>query len=241
MALMAWIIGAIISTCGTLVMLEFGLAIPRSGGLKNYLEHSWSPKLLMTCIYAFYCVFLRKYLAFQSLRSTTDTRVSEVSGGNAITFSSYVLVAAGVEKTTWILRSVAIAGAVFAVGLHIVAPRIGRLLQDLFTAVKIFTLLFIICCGFAALAGHLNIEKPDNFSNAFQGTSSSGYSIGTAILSVMYSFQGYDNVNAVSLFHHLVYVYANPVSRFSRRSANLKGLCVSLCLLPWAPLPSCTF
>ncbi|RKK68705.1 hypothetical protein BFJ69_g13393 [Fusarium oxysporum] len=121
----------------------------------------------------------------------------EVSGGNVITFSSYVLVAAGVEKTTWTLRGVAIAGAVFAIGLHIVAPRIGRLLQDLFSAVKLFTLLFIVCCGFAALAGHLKIEKPDKLSNAFQGTSRSGYSIGTAILNVMYSFQGYDNVNAV--------------------------------------------
>ncbi|KAH7180132.1 methionine permease [Fusarium oxysporum] len=179
MALVAWLIGAIISTCGTLVILEFGLAVPRSGGLKNYLERSWNPKLLMTCIYAFYCVYL------------------QVSGGNVITFSSYVLVAAGVEKTTWTLRGVAIAGAVFAIGLHIVAPRIGRLLQDLFSAVKLFTLLFIVCCGFAALAGHLKIEKPDKFSNAFQGTSRSGYSIGTAILNVMYSFQGYDNVNAV--------------------------------------------
>ncbi|KAI8256555.1 hypothetical protein K4K58_004790 [Colletotrichum sp. SAR11_239] len=133
MALMCWVIGAIISTCGIFVMLEFGTAIPRSGGIKNYLERAFSPRLMQTCIYVFYCVFL------------------QVSASNAITFSSYILVAAGVDSTTWKLRGVAIAGAIFSVGIHTVAPR----------------------------------------------TSSSGYNIGSAILNVIFSFQGYDNVNAV--------------------------------------------
>lgn len=123
----------------------------------------------------------------------------EVSASNAITFASYILVAADVESTTWKLRGVAIAGAVFSVGIHIVAPKLGRWLQDGLSAVKLFTLFFIVCCGFAALGGHLRIDKPHNFSNAFEGTSNSGYNIGTAILNVIFSFQGYDNVNAVSL------------------------------------------
>ncbi|CCF46111.1 amino acid transporters [Colletotrichum higginsianum] len=179
MALMCWVIGAVISTCGIFVMLEFGSAIPRSGGIKNYLERSFSPRVMQTCIYVFYCVFL------------------QVSASNAITFSSYILVASGADSTTWKLRGVAIAGAVFSVGIHTVAPRVGRGIQDLLSAVKLFTLLFIVCCGFAALAGHLRVESPHNFTNAFEGTSNSGYNIGTAILNVIFSFQGYDNVNAV--------------------------------------------
>lgn len=83
-------------------------------------------------------------------------------------------------------------------GIHTLAPRVGRGIQDVLSAVKLFTLLFIVCCGFAALAGHVRIPDPGNFSNAFEGTSSSGYNIGSAILNVIFSFQGYDNVNAVS-------------------------------------------
>jgi amino acid transporter len=60
MALILWVIAGAISTCGAMVMLEFGTIIPRSGGMKIYLERSFSPKLLMTCIYLFYCIFLRK-------------------------------------------------------------------------------------------------------------------------------------------------------------------------------------
>lgn len=131
----------------------------------------------------------------------------EVSASNAITFSSYILVSAGVESTTWLLRGIAIAGAVFSVGIHTVAPRWGRGLQDLLAAVKLFVLFFIICCGFAALNGKLRIQKPDNFSNAFEGTSNNGYNIGTAILNVIFSFSGYDNVNAVStLFPESIYL-----------------------------------
>ncbi|KAH8172080.1 amino acid permease domain-containing protein [Sarocladium implicatum] len=179
LALILWVLGGVISTCGTLVFLEFGTAIPRSGGVKNYLEHAFSPRLMQTCIYIFYCVFL------------------QVSASNAITFSSYILVAAGVESTTWLLRGVAIAGAVFSVGIHTVIQRWGRALQDGLAAVKLFVLFFIICCGFAALNGKLRIEKPKNFTNAFEGSSSNGYNIGTALLSVIFSFNGYDNVNAV--------------------------------------------
>lgn len=35
---MLWVIGGILTLCGISVFLEFGLAIPRSGGEKNYLE-----------------------------------------------------------------------------------------------------------------------------------------------------------------------------------------------------------
>lgn len=41
-------------------MLEFSTSIPRSGGMKVYSKRSFSPKLLFTCIYLFYCAILRE-------------------------------------------------------------------------------------------------------------------------------------------------------------------------------------
>ncbi|KAJ5204483.1 uncharacterized protein N7498_005362 [Penicillium cinerascens] len=203
LALILWVIAGIISTCGAMVMLEFGCSIPRSGGMKVYLERSYSPKLLMTCIYVFYCVFLRELQALPvsslplvNFHSSSD---SETSASNAFTISSYLLEAGGADTTDWMLRGLAIAAVSFAVGIHTVAPRIGRGLQDILSAVKLFTLFFIVCTGFAALRGYLRVPKPDNLSatTSFQGTSSSGYSIGTALLNAVFSFQGYDNLNAV--------------------------------------------
>lgn len=92
------------------------------------------------------------------------------------------------------------------------APRYGRWLQDGLAAIKLFILFFIICCGFAALGGKLRIEKPDNFTNAFVGTTNNGYNIGTAILNVIFSFGGYDNVNAVSREGLLALADADPAA-----------------------------
>lgn len=80
MALMLWVIAGAISTSGAMVMLEFGSRIPRSGGIKVYLERSFSPKLLMTCIYLFYCVFLRTFL-FSGLKFFTDMTMLTISRG----------------------------------------------------------------------------------------------------------------------------------------------------------------
>ncbi|RAH71088.1 methionine permease [Aspergillus aculeatinus CBS 121060] len=181
LSLLLWVIAGIISACGALVMLEFGSGIPRSGGIKVYLERSFTPKRMQTCIYLFFCLFL------------------QVSASNAITAAEYLLSAAGVESTTWKERGLAIAAVSFAVGVHTVAPRVGRAMQDVLSMVKLFTLLFIVCTGFAALAGHLRIPKPHNFDlqTSFEGTSNNGYDIGTALLDAIFSYQGYDNVNAV--------------------------------------------
>lgn len=52
----------------------------------------------------------------------------------------------------------------------------------------------MLIVGFAALGGHLKVDNPHNFSNAFEGTSSDVYGISTAILNGIFSFGGYDNV-----------------------------------------------
>ncbi|KAJ5987225.1 hypothetical protein N7451_011590 [Penicillium sp. IBT 35674x] len=181
LSLVLWGLAGVISYCGSLVMLEFGSSLPVSGGIKVYMERSFSPKLLMTCIYLFYCIFL------------------QTSASNAITASEYLLKAAGVDSTTWKERGLAIASVSFAVITHAVAPRVGRGLQDILGFVKLFILFFIVCTGFAALGGHLKVPKPNNLevSTSFKGTSSSGYNIGTALLDAIFSYQGYDNLNAV--------------------------------------------
>lgn len=183
-----------------MVLLEFGSGIPRSGGMKVYLERCFSPRLLVTCVYLFYCAILREFFVIPRIGSPlTEQLMTETSASNAITASSYILKAAAVASTTWKLRGLAIAAVSFAVGVHTVAPRLGRGLQDVLGVVKLFTLFFIVCTGFAALGGHLRVPKPDNLSvsSSFRGTSSSGYNIGTALLDAIFSFQGYDNLNAV--------------------------------------------
>lgn len=64
---------------------------------------------------------------------------------------------------------------------------------------KVVVLLLIVFSGFAALGGHLKIEKPNNFDNAFEFQDFGGgvYNYATALLRVVYSYKGWENLNYV--------------------------------------------
>ena len=84
--------------CGLSVWLEFGLAIPRSGGEKNYLEYIYKhPKYLASCVLAAQMIFLG------------------FSSGNSLAFGRYILYAnSGDSKDSYAARGIGVACATFA-------------------------------------------------------------------------------------------------------------------------------
>ncbi|KAI9003636.1 amino acid/polyamine transporter I [Gaertneriomyces semiglobifer] len=182
-SILLWIIGGILTFSGLSVYLEFGLQIPLSGGEKNYLERVYQkPKYLATSVFLSQMVLLG------------------FSAGNALAFGRYVLFAAGVDDPDqWTARGLATACITFAVLLHSISPRTGMRLFNILGVFKVIVLLFIVFSGFAALAGNLKIDKPDNFTNAFQhdGIGGGVYNYATALLRIVYSYKGWENANYV--------------------------------------------
>ena len=186
-SLILWVIGGILTFAGLSVWLEYGLAIPRSGGEKNYLEHVYRhPKYLATCVLASQMILLG------------------FSSGNSLAFGRFILYAAGNElKDTYKGRAIGVACATFAVTLHAVAPKWGIRLFNVLGVFKVIVLLFIVCSGFAALAGHRNVPDPENFKNAFRIEKGEGYGGGgayeysNALLNIVYSYKGWENANYV--------------------------------------------
>ncbi|KAK0732046.1 amino acid/polyamine transporter I [Lasiosphaeris hirsuta] len=186
-SLMLWVIGGLLTFCGLSVWLEFGLAIPRSGGEKNYLEYVYRyPKYFATCVLASQMILLG------------------FSSGNSLAFGRYILYAAGGElKDSYRARAVGVACATFAVVLHGVAPKWGIRLFNVLGVFKVFVLLFIVFAGFAALAGHRLVDNPHNFDKAFAIESGEGYGGGgayqycNALLNIVYSYKGWENANYV--------------------------------------------
>ncbi|KAI2617887.1 amino acid transporter [Hypoxylon sp. NC1633] len=186
-SIILWVIGGLLTFCGLSVFLEFGLAIPLSGGEKNYLERVYRhPRYLASCVLAAQMILLG------------------FSSGNALAFGRYVLAAAGSEQGDgWTARGIAIACITFAVVLHSTLPRWGLRLVNVLGIFKVVVLLFIIFSGFAALAGHLRVPQPNNFHNAFaiEVTENYGgqgvYGYATALLNIVYSYKGWENANYV--------------------------------------------
>jgi amino acid transporter len=178
LSLFIWVIGMIIAGAGMLTYLEFGTGIPRNGGEKNYLEYVYRrPKFLVTAMYTGYVVLLGW------------------AGSNSVVFGEYILNAANVEVGRWNQSGVGLACVTSAFLIHGCALNWGLRLQNFLGIVKLLILLLVIVSGFAALGGHLRIDKPDNFSNAFEGTTGSAYGIVTALYNVIWSYIGYSNAN----------------------------------------------
>ena len=184
---MLWVIGGVLTFCGISVFLEFGLAIPRSGGEKNYLERVYRhPRYMATCVLASQMILLG------------------FSTGNALAFGRYVLFASGWGSNDgWPARGLGVACVTFAVALHSVLPKWGVRLFNVLGVFKVVTLLFIVFSGFAALAGRRRGPDPKNFDNSFAIEEGDGYGGGgayaysNAILNVIYSYKGWENANYV--------------------------------------------
>jgi len=167
--------------------MEFGLAIPLSGGEKNYLERVYRrPRYLATCILAAQMVLLG------------------FSTGNCLAFGRYILLAAGSSlRDGYEARGIGAACITFAVLLHSVRPRWGIWLMNALGVFKVVVLLVIVFSGFAALDGKRRVDDPKNFDNAFDLSHANDYGGGgvyayaTALLRIIYSYKGWENANYV--------------------------------------------
>lgn len=157
------------------VYLEFGTAIPRNGGEKNYLEYVFrKPRFIATGFYTGYVILLGW------------------AGSNSVVFGEYILNAANIEVGRWNQRGVGLACITAAFLIHGLALKWGLRLQNLLGIIKLVVILIIVVAGWAALGGAVKISpKPDNFFNAFEGTTGSAYGVVTALYNIIWSFIGY--------------------------------------------------
>ncbi|KAI6631231.1 hypothetical protein MCOR08_005972 [Pyricularia oryzae] len=194
--LLFWVLGGMM-TFALFVYLEFGTALPRSGGEKVYLERVYQkPRYLATCIFAVQFVLFA------------------VSTGNTISFASYIFKAAlgdtaSIENgaTSDVrTRSIAVGAITLVCLIHAFLPKTGIWLSNILGCFKLVLLLLVVCAGFAALNGHIANPalRPDNFST-FQGqgtimkapdTKAAG-SYAIALLQVLYAYSGWENANYV--------------------------------------------
>ncbi|KAL2261013.1 hypothetical protein VTK26DRAFT_4808 [Humicola hyalothermophila] len=186
-SLLLWAVAGLLTLCGLSVYLEFGMAIPKSGGEKNYLERIFRrPYHLATSVFAVQMVLLG------------------FSAGNSLAFGRYVLLALGHPMPDgWIPRIVAVLCITCVTALHTAFPRWGLRLTNALGIFKVLVLLLIVFSGFAALAGYRLVPDPHNFDNPWAVEKGDGYGGGgayayaTALLQVVYSYKGWENANYV--------------------------------------------
>ncbi|CCK69013.1 uncharacterized protein KNAG_0B05820 [Huiozyma naganishii CBS 8797] len=180
LSLIIWTVGAIISLAGLYVYMEFGTAIPRNGGEKNYLEFIFKkPKFFVTSMYASYVFFLGW------------------AAGNSVNTAVMFITAADKEVTEWNQRGIGVAVIAFAFLVNSINVKVGLYIQNMLGIFKLGIVIFISITGWVALGGGLkNNYQSHNFHNAFEGTgNATAYGVVNALYNVIWSFIGYSNIN----------------------------------------------
>ncbi|ODV89810.1 hypothetical protein CANCADRAFT_27600 [Tortispora caseinolytica NRRL Y-17796] len=181
-SLILWILGGIFSLTGISVYLEFGLAIPKSGGEYHYLQRVYrKPQFLISCIFL------------------TQMILVGFSSGNCLAFGQYLLFALGSqEPSDWNSRLIALAVLTLVCLLHAFKPAWGTRLGDILGVVKIGVLVLIIAGGIAALRMK-DLPGLQNFEHFFanDGFGGSLYDYSVALLNIIYSYKGWENANYV--------------------------------------------
>ena len=184
LALTAWIVGALLAACGLAVSLELGCMLPRSGGVKVYLEFMYRrPRFLASTLVAVQAVVLG------------------FTASNCIVFGEYLLVALDMEVTAVAQRTLAVGLLTAITIVHGCFLKTGIWVQNALAWVKIGLMAFMAILGVVALflpqtSSRQNAEAL-SLTRLFDGSNWDIVALSTAIFKVSYSFAGYDNVNNV--------------------------------------------
>ncbi|EGV61624.1 methionine permease [Yamadazyma tenuis ATCC 10573] len=181
-----WVIGSLVIACGILIYLEFALHLPiKNGGEKNYLQRIFD-KRLIGFVYAFQIVLLG------------------FSSGNSYAFGKYILYSIngdlGNESSlnNFYVKAIGVLCISYCTYLHIFHHHQSNIFFIFLGVSKILILLLIIVCGALVFVGAIDLPQTHNFSHMFVSDSPPNYySISVALLEIIYSFKGWENVNYV--------------------------------------------
>ncbi|KAJ6484505.1 APC amino acid permease [Mycena vitilis] len=185
-ALLMWLLGALVAAAGTAVYVELGTGLPRNGGEKNYLEFIYRrPRFLVSCSFVVYTLIIGSAAA------------------NSIVFGEYVLHALDLTPTRFASRLVALLVLTFCLLVHGTLLNFGVRLQNTLGAFKLLILSAIALLGLLSLlsvpgfAVRAPYEVPHNFrwADLWAGSGTGANGAVTALYSVIWSFIGYANAN----------------------------------------------
>lgn len=170
MALVAWVVGGVVTLCSALSIAEIASNIPRAGGLYTYLEELYGEKV----------GFLLGWV--QSIISYPASVAAQ-----AIAFATYS--AYFIPMNTWQQIALALGVMAFVLLMNILSTRCGGIIQVVATVGKLVPVAAILGVGlFSGIA-----PGADGMSLKLIGAAGGG-GIGAAILGTLWAYDGWIGV-----------------------------------------------
>ncbi|KAJ3293911.1 hypothetical protein HDU79_011753 [Rhizoclosmatium sp. JEL0117] len=197
-ALAVWFLAGILVLLGCGCYAELGACFPGNGGEGLYLLHSFSMDKstdatdeanavgsMFSFLFVWANVLVGKPCGVAVVASVAGEYLARlIPGAKAVSVLPRVLGA----TLIWVLTA-----------LNISSNRMGTMVQDVFTILKLISLILISAWGFVYLYDHPEYHEAHNFSDAaWQRTSQSVGDYAIAFYSALWAYDGWSNLNLVT-------------------------------------------
>ncbi|KDR93953.1 serine/threonine exchange transporter, LAT family (TC 2.A.3.8.12) [Peptoclostridium litorale DSM 5388] len=172
--ILAWVIGGIITIAGGLTVAEISAAMPETGGIVVYIKKTYG-----------------ELWAFLLGWAQTTVYMPAVIAALGIIFATQAVSLMGLQS--FMTTPIAIGAIVFLLVMNSVSSKAGGALQSIFTVAKLLPLIAITVLGF--VRGDVQSADVLNFAPENGSLVSS---IGSALIAVIFAFEGWINVGAIA-------------------------------------------
>lgn len=188
LALILWVVGALVSWAALAIDMEYGCMLPRSGGVKVYLEYTFrKPRFLTSTLVAVQAVLLG------------------FTASNCIVFAKYTLFAAGITPGDLSTKLLAVGLLTWITVVHSCFYKTGIWIQNILGWLKMGLIAFMILTGlfvvllrpFASSSDVPSEPSTMSWSDLWTGSDWAWNTLSTAFFKISYSYAGLSNINNV--------------------------------------------
>ncbi len=177
LALLAWLIGGLVTLLGSLCFAELGAMNPSTGGIYVYLSDAFHP-------------VVGYMFSFQSMLIGGSGSIAALAVALPMALKSFFPMAG------WVVKAIAIALIVIFTLVNYVGVDVGSKVQDFFTVVKVLPLILIIVLGlfFGDYTPHMGITTATSGLNFFEVIRMMSF----AVIASLWAYEGWTNLNTVA-------------------------------------------
>ncbi|MCJ7582178.1 MAG: amino acid permease [Candidatus Aminicenantes bacterium] len=195
--LLAWVVGGLLTLAGALTYAELGAAMPEAGGQYVYLREAYGPMAAFLFGWILFLVYMTGGIAGLALA------FAEYFGNFFPSLSTESLIFSKTVKIFSISfpfsisagQCVGVAVILLLSFFNYIGVIFGKLIQNIFTVIKIGIVIAIIVLGFAlgkGTAPHFSLNPGGwSFGQMIFG-------FGLALVAITWAFDGWNNVNFIA-------------------------------------------
>ncbi len=195
--LLAWLAGGILTLCGALTFAELGAAMPEAGGQYVYLREAYGHLSAFLFGWILFLVSMGGSIAALGvgLAEYTGYFFPAVSTGRTLLALEIDVLAIDVRYTLSAGQLVGVGVIVVLSGFNYIGVVFGKLIQNIFTVVKIGAILAFVVLGLG-VGATIPIDYGVNPAGLSAGQILVGF--GLAIVAVSWAFDGWHNITYIA-------------------------------------------